>query len=85
MHVPAHLLNQVWCETVRLMQTNLRSEVDRLDGATHAEASRSLGDAVATAVSRSVLYDRFRRALDRLVVGAGEASPGCFNAADVWQ
>lgn len=84
MHLPARLINRAWCETVRVMQQALRLEVDRLDGATFEVASRSLADAALDAASRSLLYDRFRTALDEVMNDPGEGSSGRFNVADIW-
>lgn len=81
-YVPPGLHSRVWMETVRGMQQALRLEVERVDGATQAVASRGLGEAVAAAVSRSTLYDRFRRALDDLIQDARSEAPTRFNAND---
>lgn len=65
-YLPVGAHGLAWCAVVRLMRDGLVAAVDRV-GPNTGTAARALGAAVGTAVSRSVLYARFRRALDVLL------------------
>lgn len=83
-YVPVGAHGLAWCEVVRFKRDELVAAVDRVDGANTGAATRASGAAVGTAVSQSVLYDRFRRALNVLSKDARPETRGRLRAADVF-